>query len=102
MPNIKFHYLYRDGGNYKQYGSIIFSNPTGLNIDELMLLLKQKLIDEQFFYANKWNLPDLHFPNWNVQLDHNFHEFERIEYTVEPANTLINLAEFVKLIVNFK
>jgi hypothetical protein len=29
--NIKFLYLYRDAGNYKQRGHIIFSNPQGLD-----------------------------------------------------------------------
>jgi hypothetical protein len=24
---IKFNYLYRDNGNYKQYGSVVYSNP---------------------------------------------------------------------------
>ena len=29
--NLKFHYLYRDAGNYKQFGSVVLSNPTNLS-----------------------------------------------------------------------
>ena len=29
--NLKFEYLYRDAGNYKQYGSMVFDNPTRIS-----------------------------------------------------------------------
>jgi hypothetical protein len=40
MPNIKFNYLYRDGGNYKNYSSVIFRNPTNTDLAELEALME--------------------------------------------------------------
>ena len=44
MPNIKFSYLYRDAGNYKNYGEVIFANPDEMPIEEVEILIKSKLI----------------------------------------------------------
>jgi len=95
MPNIKFSYLYRDGGNYKKYRFLIFANPTNFDLDYLTSLIQSKLIDGSWFYVNEWKLPDLHFDTWDNDLDHTFHEFENIVYTDEGPNTPLNLAEFV-------
>jgi len=87
MPNIKFSYFYRDAGNYKQFGYIIFSDPDDVDIVQLEILIRNKLIDETWFYADQWHLPDLHFDGWNNQLDNTFHEFDCINYTDEATNT---------------
>lgn len=98
MMNIKFSYLYRDAGNYKAYGEVIFDNPDGIAVEELELILRSKLIDGQWFYARGWNLPDLHFEKWDEDLDHGFHEFEGICYTDEKANTVQGILEFYQLV----
>lgn len=98
MPNIRFSYLYRDAANYKNFGVVVFLNLNNTDITELKLLLQSKLIDGMWFYAGQWQLPDLHFNTWNDQTDHTFHEFECIEYTNKPPNTLLNLAEFKALV----
>lgn len=98
MPNIKFAYLYRDSGNYKNFGSIVFSNADNINLTELQMLIQSKLIDGTWFYAELWQLPKLYFSVWNDKTDHTFHEFECIEYTSEPANTLLTLAQFKALV----
>ena len=49
--NIKFNYLYRDGGNYKKFYSIIFDNNQSVSVDALETLIKSKLIDGEWFYA---------------------------------------------------
>jgi len=98
MSNIKFSYLYRDGANYKNYGYIVFKISSDTDIIELRTLIQAKLIEGQFFYANEWGLPDLHFDKWNDEFDHTFHEFECIEYTNEAPNTFFTLAEFVTLV----
>jgi hypothetical protein len=59
--NIAFHYLYRDGANYKNLNTVIFNNPQNVSLDALSELLKNKLISEEFFYANEWQIPDMHF-----------------------------------------
>jgi hypothetical protein len=100
MPNIKFNYLYRDAANYKQFGFQIFKNPHQITLKEFETLIKTELIDGEYFYVSKWELPDLHFNTWDDETDHTFHEFESVEYTDEPPNTLLNLGEFVTLIKN--
>ncbi len=86
MPNIKFSYLYRDAGNYKNYGQVIFANPNNLSLEQVTELIKSKLIDGQWFYAKEWGMPDLHFDRWDEELDHGFHEFEGVEFTEEAAD----------------
>lgn len=89
MPNIKFSYLYRDAGNFKNYGQVIFANPNNLSLEQVMELIKAKLIDGQWFYAKEWGLPDLHFDKWDEELDHGFHEFEGVEFTNEEAEVAL-------------
>ncbi len=100
MPNIQFDYLYRDGSNYKNYSFVIFENPDQIDLKPLDILIKSKLIGGQFFFVTDWQLLDLHFDNWDEQLDHNWHEFESMEFTDKPSNTLLKLAVFVSLIEN--
>lgn len=98
MPNIKFSYLYRDSGNYKNYSHVVFDNPYNIDLKCLELLIKSRLIDGSWFYAERWQLPDLHFNDWNNTLDHTFHEFESIAYTSEAANHSLSLKLFIQLI----
>ena len=100
MPNIQFNYLYRDAANYKNYGFLVFNNLEKLDLKPLEILIKSKLIDSQFFVANDWQVTHLHFENWDEQTDHTWHEFESVEFTSKPSNTLLKLAEFVSLIEN--
>ncbi|MEO7211667.1 hypothetical protein [Mucilaginibacter sp.] len=86
MPNIKFNYLYRDAGNYKNYGSVVFANPDNISLLDLEIFIRANLIEEQWFYNHLWHVPDLHFGTWDNELDHTYHEFESIEYTDEPVN----------------
>jgi hypothetical protein len=98
--NIAFHYLYRDGANYKNFNTVVFCNPDGVSLDTLNKLLKKKLISEEYFYASEWKIPDMHFGSWDSEIDHEFHQFGAIEYTTEVANSDITLAEFVEIITN--
>jgi hypothetical protein len=84
MPtNIKFNYLYRDSGNYKQFGNIVLSNLNNIAVDLIEDIVRGNLIDEEFFDAHKWGVPLLLFDTKNED-DHEWHEFERIEMTDEP------------------
>ena len=98
MPNIKFNYLYRDGANYKNYGFVLFHNPQHISIEYVEQLIRSKLIDGEWFYANEWKLPDLHNCTWDNEIDHTFHEFESVEYTFDVGNTRYNLEVFIKLL----
>jgi hypothetical protein len=77
--NIRFNYLYRDGGNYKQYGSVVFSNPHHRALREVEQSIRSALIDGEFFNASRWQLPDLREQEWDDEMDHDWHEFESVE-----------------------
>lgn len=81
MPNIKFYYLYRDSGNYKNFGYVVIDNPKNLSLAEFNAAIKSRLIDGEYFYANEWNFPDLRFSNLDIDNDPTWHEFWKIELT---------------------
>jgi hypothetical protein len=93
MPNIKFNYLYRDSGNYKKFSSVIFYNPNNIELTELEKLIKSKLIDGLWFYADEWKLPELFTEYLDSRIDPIWHEFESIEYIDEPENAPFGLNE---------
>ena len=96
--NIKLNYRYRDAGNYKQFGSVVFSNPNRLSIEKATKLIQEKLISEEFFSPQDWNLPSLHFHHFDPELDHEYHEFERWEETYEKIDHPKDVQEFIKQI----
>jgi len=98
MPNIKFSYLYRDGSNYKKFSSVILSNPDKIDLQDFAELIKYKLIFDTWFYANRWNLPEIFTEYIDFRVDPTWHEFETIEYTDETATATFSLADFMKFI----
>ncbi len=98
--NIKFSYLYRDGGNYKNYNEVIFDNPNGRSKEEIETVVRNSLIDTIWFVANNWNLPDMHFQEypWNSEIDHEWHEFDCLEETSELSTEKISIEDFISLI----
>lgn len=97
--NIKLSYMYRCYGNYKNHGHVILSNPEGLTIAEIKSQLSKKLLDDTWFYASRWHLPDLHFKDYDDELDHPFHELEDVEYTDEAVTREETVVEFIGEIV---
>lgn len=86
--NIRFEYLYRDAGNYKNWGQIIFSNPTCVETDVIIARIKQLLIDQTYFHAAKVAVPDLHFGDYNEELDHGWHEFFSCRVTHDESDDI--------------
>lgn len=68
----------------------------------MLNLINSMLIEEAWFYVDKWKLPDLHFEKWNNEFDHTYHEFESIEYTNEAPNSELTLAKFIKAISSLR
>lgn len=110
MPNIQLNYLYRCGGNYKNFGEVIFANPEGVRIEEVEAAIYTALAGQDcfaeprndgnvWFYANQWGLPDLHFPKWDPELDHLWHEYEGIELTDLPATDARSISQFMAAIL---
>jgi hypothetical protein len=98
--NLKFNYLYRDAGNYKEWGSVVFSNPKQIDIKQIENQIKEKLIETDFFIAKDWGIPSLCFAEWDDDMDHIFHEFDSIELTSENPDDKFNrsISIFIKSI----
>lgn len=77
---IAFHYLYRDGGSNKKRGILIYSNPGKKTLAEVETIIRQNLIDEIWFVHSDWNIPDLYFENFDWNIDHQWHEFDHLEF----------------------
>ena len=73
---IVFEYLYRDGGNFKNWGEACFKNEQGLSLEEIDAQIRECLIDGMYFTAEKVGLPTLYFDEHNEQLDHEWHEYD--------------------------
>ena len=87
-PYVKFNYLYRDAGNYKSWGELIFSNPDNLNLKEIDGRLKLAFDQEILFVAHQVDVPEVFFyakQNLNDD-DHCFHEYDSVEI-VENFNS---------------
>jgi hypothetical protein len=98
MANIKFNYLYRDGGNYKVYGSHVFENPENVAVIDIEEAIKRSLIDGEFFNPKEWDLVPLKFDDWNQELDHLWNEFESIELTAEESTANKSIKRFLERI----
>lgn len=93
--NIKFYYLYRDGGNYKVWGSVILSNPDSLPLAEIEGKIRKSLIDGEFFDPKYWKVKRLKHDDWVPELDHTWNEFESIEITDEEPTIDFSIVEFL-------
>ena len=98
--NIKFTYLYRDASNYKQHNEVVFANPNELIIQKIQSSITENLIDRNWFVAKDWNVPDLHFKeyDWDNEMDHNWHEFASVEETNEPVTLKISIENLIDLL----
>ena len=95
--NVRFEYLYRDAGNYKNWGEVVFSNPRSVSADIVTAMAEQVLIDCAFFVATKADVPDLHFADHDEDLDHGWHEVHAFRLTDDSPNDVRsrNIEEFI-------
>lgn len=78
MPkNIRFHYLYRDFGNYKTFGFKDFSNPHNLSLEEIRSRITEKLINGEFFYPKESGIEKFEFHRHCD--DYSWYEFDDLE-----------------------
>jgi hypothetical protein len=96
--NIKFNYLYRDCGNYKVWGSEVFSNPDLLPLKSVEDKIRKSLIDGEFFNPTYWEVKRLKHEDWVPELDHTWNEFDSIENTVIEPTSDYSMTEFLTLI----
>ncbi len=98
--NIRFCYLYRDGANYKNFNEIVFSNPNAIGREEIEEIIRKNLIDGKWFVSKEWDLPDMHFREFehDSEIDHDWHEFEAIEETSEDDTAQCCIEDFLLLV----
>jgi hypothetical protein len=98
MPNIQLNYLYRDGANYKQYGFAIFPNTNKLTVQECTVKIYSKLISNEFFVTQHWDLPPLQHFRYDPEIDHEWHEFESFELTNQLSTDQRDIEFFLSTI----
>jgi hypothetical protein len=94
VTNIRFLYLYRDAGNYKQHGEAIFGNKDALPIGEIGKQIRSFLHDGEFFIARQVHIEERFFDAPNDD-DHPWHEFVSVTLTIDPVFDRWDIAEFL-------
>lgn len=81
MSNVKFIYLYRDGGNYKKWAQVIFRNPDELSCDFISKTFREAFMQDGLFIASQVRVPDsfLYTLGEANSDDHCYHEFHGVE-----------------------
>ena len=97
--NIVINYLYRDAGNYKLYGSKVFSNSANLSLDTIRQNIENKLIDGLYFVPEKWGIDRLMFDEFDEEEDHAWHEIESIELSTKDVESISDIG---KLLLNLE
>lgn len=100
--NIKFNYLYRDAGNYKKYGFVVFKNPKKLSIDEASKKICENLITQLYFEPKSVTIPALFFEKYDPELDHSWNEFESTEATKMSATDNRTITQFIQGLIATK
>ena len=94
--NLKFEYLYRDAGNYKQFGFVVLKNPSKIDPENATRQIRPYLIDGEFFYPEKIQVPCLEKYEFDPEMDHDWHEFDKFSLTDEKPTEAINAHNFLE------
>jgi hypothetical protein len=70
-----------------------------MRVEEATLLLKEKLISEEFFVPQEWGIARLHSQPYNPEVDHEWHEFEEFELTDDQVTDGRDIGEFLAELV---
>jgi hypothetical protein len=99
MSNVEFSYLYRDGGNYKRFGRVVFSDPEQISCGAIIGALTEAFLEEGLFIADQVRVPEVFlFANGELSFDdHCYHEFDAVRATEKEPNDLHmrTISEFV-------
>ncbi|MGH9590076.1 MAG: hypothetical protein ACRD25_06755 [Terracidiphilus sp.] len=89
--NVEFSYRYRDFGNFKRYGSVVFGNRGGISTTEIDQAVLRIIGNEQIFAASELAIPEMYFTEfpYSPRLDWEIHEY----CGVSDTDTRINDAE---------
>lgn len=92
---IRLTYLYRDAGNYKQFGEVVYSNKYSKPVSELKQIIGSKLIDSEFFDSSKSLVPVITSFPYDSDLDHSWYEFNSLEEVVSESDCGNDIQEFI-------
>jgi hypothetical protein len=74
MTNLILHYLHRDEGNWKDRFEVCIPNPADYSAEQAKQMIRECLIDREFFYPEKVGLPFSVAADWHeldcVEADH--------------------------------
>jgi hypothetical protein len=93
MNNVKFHYLYRDGSNYKKWAEVVFCNADDLPPELIRKQLRRSFLEDGLFVAHQVRIPEV-FLAAEDQLtedDHCFHEFAEVDAVGQPKRPVWSL-----------
>ena len=79
--NIELTYLYRDAANYKNWGTVVFSNTQDMTLSDIESAARRGVIDGAWFVAQDVGLPDLRPEDWDDEIDHDWHELHSLSET---------------------
>jgi len=101
MSKIKFKYLYRDAGNYKNYGFKVFRNPNDLTINQIEERLESAFLNRLYFIADQIGLPELFHNDYPTIDDISFHEYDGLELMIDDVKDLSErtVEEFIDNVV---
>ncbi len=102
LPNIQLNYLYRDAGNYKIYHLLVFSNKHSLDLELIEATIRKHLIEGEYFIPEKWNVPIIQTYAYDTDLDHDWYEFEGVEYTEEASLEEKDIKEFLSNLISIQ
>lgn len=87
--NVRFEYLYRDAGNFKRWGEVVFFNANNIGQDTLAAICGAALpLDSIYFLPDQVGVPNLHFEDWIDSLDHDWHEIHSFQLCDDLPNDL--------------
>lgn len=108
LPNVKLHYLYRDGSNYKSHATAVFVNPNQLQTKTIWRMLTTAVSDvtllpDMPYFRPEWvGLPTAFLfeqsPYSRNADDHFWHELSGVEETAEScaANLYLPIEAFIQ------
>lgn len=102
LNNIKFEYMYRDAGNYKQYGETVFGNPENLSIDSVKNKIVESLIDNEYFDPSVWGIDNIAAYPYDPELDHDWYEFNDVNLSNSEPTDDRTIGEFLDMISKSK
>ena len=100
MTQLKLHYMYRDGANWKENDCVIFANAQNLSAEVVQEMIEECLFDDGNFIAESIGFPTLYFDDDSAPDAHGLHEFLRIEECDFKPNDKQN-RDVLNLVIEF-